>query len=388
LVCNADSVCNIKLNSPKAEILRLAKVIIWDESPMANRYLFEALDRTLQDIRNCEKPFGGITIVLCGDFRQILPVIIRGGRPQIVNACIKKSHLWDDIKVHKLTISQRITNNEEAPEFYNYLMRIGNGTEETFSEYGEDMVRLPNHMVSTARDLEEFVDNIYPSLDTNCSNTDFIMSRAILTPLNEDVDVINDIALQKILGEEIIFKSIDKIDDEDNSCVYPVEFLNSLESNGLPAHNLKLKEKAVIMLLRNLDTASGACNGTRLIVNKISTRVIDATIINGSHANQRFFIPRIPLCPETNILPIKFTRLQFPVRPAFAMTINKSQGQTLDFMGLYLPRPVFVHGQLNVALTRVKDWRNIEIFVTNHGRYENDENVYTKNIVYQEVLDD
>ena len=81
------------------------------------------------------------------------------------------------------------------------------------------------------------------------------------------------------------------------------------------------------MLLRNLDTASGACNGTRLIVNNITTRVIDATIINGSHANQRYFIPRIPLSPETNILPIKFTRLQFPVRPAFAMTINKSQGQ-------------------------------------------------------------
>ena len=60
-------------------------------------------------------------------------------------------------------------------------------------------------------------------------------------------------------------------------------------------------------------------------------------------------------------------------------------------MGLYWPKPVFVHGQLNVALTRVTDWRNIEydIYMTNHGRYENenDDNVYTKNIVYQEVLD-
>jgi hypothetical protein len=167
--------------------------------------------------------------------------------------------------VHKLTISQRITNNDQALEFYNYFMRIGNGTEQTFSEYGEDMVRLPNHMVSAARNLEEFVDNVYPSLDMNCSDTNFIMSRAILTPLNEDVDVINTIALRKISGEEEILKSIDKMDDEDNSCLYPVEFLNSLEANGLPAHNLKLKKRAVIMLLRNLDTASGACNGTRLI---------------------------------------------------------------------------------------------------------------------------
>ena len=51
-------------------------------------------------------------------------------------------------------------------------------------------------------------------------------------------------------------------------------------------------------------------------------------------ANQRFFIPRIPLCPKTNILPIKFTRLQFPVRPAFAMTINKSQGQHIRSDGI------------------------------------------------------
>jgi len=74
---------NCKISKKKAEILRIAKVIIWDESPMANRYLFEALDKTLKDIRKCDKPFGG-------DFRQILPVIIRGGRAQIVNSCLQK----------------------------------------------------------------------------------------------------------------------------------------------------------------------------------------------------------------------------------------------------------------------------------------------------------
>ena len=57
-------------------------------------------------------------------------------------------------------------------------MRIGNGTEPTFNRYGADMAQLPNHMVSKARNLEEFVNNVYPSLDFNCSNTQFIMSRA------------------------------------------------------------------------------------------------------------------------------------------------------------------------------------------------------------------
>jgi len=166
-----------------------------------------------------------------------LPVIIRGGRAQIVNSCLKKSYLWNYVNVHKLTISQRIANftsnnnnNNEALEFYNYLMRIGNGTEATFNQYGVDMVQLPNHIVSKARNLEEFVDNVYPSLDFNCNNTKFIMSRAILTPLNEDVDVINNIALQKISGEEKILKSIDKMDNDDNSCLYPVEFFEFIRS--------------------------------------------------------------------------------------------------------------------------------------------------------------
>ena len=174
----------------------------------------------------------------------------------------KKSYLWNYFNVHKLTINQLIANftsnnnnnNNEAVEFYNYLMRIGNGTEPTFDQYGADMVQLPNHMVSKARNLEEFVDNVDPSLDFNCSNTEFIISRATLPPLNENVDIINKIALEKILGEEIILKSIDKMDNDDNSCLYPVEFLNSLELNGLPAHKLKLKNRTVIMLLRNLDT--------------------------------------------------------------------------------------------------------------------------------------
>ena len=98
------------------------------------------------------------------------------------------------------------------------------------------MIQLPDHMVSKAMNLEEFVDAVYPSLDINCSDTKFIMSRAILTPLNEDVDVINTIALQKISGEEQILKSIDKIDNDDNSCLYPVEFLNSLEVMCIDLH--------------------------------------------------------------------------------------------------------------------------------------------------------
>ena len=70
-----DSTCNISKQSMLAELLQETKLIIWDEAPMIHRFGIEAFDRTLQDLHNNTKPFGNITIVFAGDFRQILPVI-------------------------------------------------------------------------------------------------------------------------------------------------------------------------------------------------------------------------------------------------------------------------------------------------------------------------
>jgi ATP-dependent DNA helicase PIF1 len=83
-------------------------------------------------------------------------------------------------------------------------------------------------------------------------------------------------------------------------------------------------------------------------------------------------------------MPFKFRRLQFPVRPAFAMTINKSQGQTLDTVGIYLKKPVFAHGQLYVALSRVTSMNNVHILIER----EHPDTPYgcTTNVVYPEIL--
>ncbi|XP_052193902.1 uncharacterized protein LOC127802229 [Diospyros lotus] len=79
--------------SLQAELFRETKLIIWDEVPMQHRHCVETVDRTLRDICDSEKPFGGITVVLGGDFRQILPVIPKGVREQIVNASLRHSVL-------------------------------------------------------------------------------------------------------------------------------------------------------------------------------------------------------------------------------------------------------------------------------------------------------
>lgn len=115
--------------------------------------------------------------------------------------------------------------------------------------------------------------------------------------------------------------------------------------------------------------------------------VIEATIETRSHIGEVAYIPKIKLLtPDSDT--IQFKRCQFPVRLAFAMTINKAQGQTLDSIGLYLPNPVFSHGQLYVALSRVKSSQSIKILLaTNQSNIpQHLSKNHTRNVVFTEVF--
>ncbi|XP_057482346.1 uncharacterized protein LOC130769157 isoform X2 [Actinidia eriantha] len=118
-----NSICGFGKQSLQAELFRETKLIIWDEVPMQHRYCVEAVDRTLKDIRDNINPFGGITVVLGGDFRQVLPVIPKGVREQIVAASLRRSILWHDIHVLTLDVNMRLNNTDvENINFANFLM--------------------------------------------------------------------------------------------------------------------------------------------------------------------------------------------------------------------------------------------------------------------------
>ncbi|KAL4396289.1 hypothetical protein AHAS_Ahas01G0077000 [Arachis hypogaea] len=130
LTVHENSVCNIKQNSKLAELLKQKKLIIWDETFMVHRYSVEAIDKSLRDImsstdnNNANLPLGGKVVVFCGNFRQILSVIIGGGRTEIVNASICSSYIWDYCSILRLTKNMRLeesshADNDELTLFHN-----------------------------------------------------------------------------------------------------------------------------------------------------------------------------------------------------------------------------------------------------------------------------
>jgi ATP-dependent DNA helicase PIF1 len=179
--------------------------------------------------------------------------------------------------------------------------------------------------------------------------------------------------------------SIDRSEANDNEAFahLTLEFLSCLKTSGLPSHSLKLKIGTTIMLIRNLDQSEGLCNDTRLTVTRLANHVIEASIISGTHIGNTIYIPRMSLSPSQSPWPFKLIRRQFPIIVSFAMTINKSQGQSLDFVRLYLPKDVFSHGQLYVAMSRVKSKSGLKILIHDKDKLPLD---HTTNVVFKEVF--
>jgi PIF1-like helicase/Helicase len=372
------SMCS--LSKEKAEVMKAARVLIIDEITMLKGVALDVLSQSLCDLLECEElPFGGLVVVMGGDFRQVLPVIRRGGRATIVHSTVLNSKVWktSSVIIMQLSDNMRLRMDLETtrndPEFQevlshfaSFLLRIGEDVETS-------PINLPSY-ISQANEINELIEHVFDNPTSD--NPAYWFERAILCPKNRDVQKINDMVTSTLPQHEHIFLSIDNIVSEEHNdpafTLYPPEFLNSLEPSGLPPHCLTLKQGMLIMLLRNL--SSSLSNGTRLIIRHISSSVLECSIPT---TGEIIDIPRIALLSPEDELPFIFKRRQFPVRPAYAMTINKSQGQTLRKVGLYLPQGIFAHGQLYVALSRVRSPRDLFIFT---GGYP------LQNIVYQEVL--
>ena len=361
--CNDKDYCGIKHNTHLAQLIQQTKLIILDEVPMQHHYIIEALDRTLQDITGQNgKLFGGITVLFGGDFRQTLPVIPKGTKEDIVAATLCRSTtLWRHIKVMRLNKNERLDRTPESEAFAAWLLEVGSGQ----GLSADNIISLPEEM-RCGNNVESLISAIYPAIAHGLKEDDYFLACTILSCHNDDVDELNAKILSQFPGEESVFWSADKVnlDDGNNDAqinLYPPEFLATLSASGLPLARLALKPSCPLMLLRNLDQSKGLCNGTQMILLQTRPHVLVCHILGGKHQGEVAFIPRITICPSNEDLPIPLSRRQFPVRLAFAMTINKSQGQSVKNVGIDLRTPVFSHGQLYVALSRCTSSHRIKV---------------------------
>jgi ATP-dependent DNA helicase PIF1 len=246
--------------------------------------------------------------------------------------------------------------------------------------------------------MADLIKEVYGALSSiveYATRSAYIIERAILTPLNEDVDALNKLINDKYVftkhdgspAQHCVYYNTDSVVHGEQDGIYPIEFLNTLSFSGVPPHELHLQEGCPIILLRNM--TSGLANGTRFIFIQLMQHVIEAEVAIGPAKGQQVFIPRLSITPSnTERMPFTLHRRQFPMRPAFAMTINKVQGQTLKMVGIFLPKPIFTHGQY-VAMLRIGCPERVKLLVTNgwedaHG--DAPTGVYTRNVVYTEVL--
>jgi hypothetical protein len=266
----------------------------------------------------------------------------------------------------------------------------GTGTLIGRGENSDDTNKIEIPKDIRSNDITSLMNFIYPDLQSSPPPPpDYFLNRMILAPRNSDVSDVNDTLLDKMTGDTKTYYSADEVihepgaDDDSHLPITP-EFLRSVNSTSLPPGELKVKIGCPLILLRNLSPSHGLCNGSRMIVTGMSERVLQVCLLGGDHNGEVALIPRISLIPtSTPAFTFKIKRRQFPVRLAFAITINRAQGQSVKYVGLDLRIPVFAHGQLYVALSRlgVTTKKNLKILLPTDNLDSK-----TNNVAYHDVL--
>ena len=299
-------------------------------------------------------------------------MIRNGSKAQVVDASIRSWAFWDDLKIYHLT---RPCRNACDPEFQQWVDRIGDGAGP----------HIDLSMLKQVTDMQDILDFTFPihilADPLQC------LRRSILAPTNRQVDMYNTNILKLIHGEQRTYMAADCLKEVNAAgMVSPnsaLDYVSKQTPPGLPPHTLTVKVNGVYRLIRNFSVDRGLVKNVRLIVTDIGDRLITVRLIHRRGdtlytEDEDILIPRISF---TYVLPSGHTllRRQFPLALGYATTFNSCQGLNLDRVAIDLTHPVFSHGQLYTAFSRVPD-RTCAVVHLRPGKNT------TINVTYNELL--
>jgi len=331
---------------------------------------------------NSKELFGGKVVVLLGDFRQTCPVVPRGTKADILNACISRCHFWPLFGISRLITPIR---NAEDPEFASLVDQIGDGAG-------------PNvdlSFLTRTTDIKNVIDFVYDEA-TVCDPTT-CLRRCILAPTHAQVDRYNAAVLELLSSNSHQYHAADSLEERDEvaeeanldpDIASPLpnpdavlDYVRHQRPNGMPDYNLRIKVGGVYRLLRNFSIDLGLVKNAQVVVIRLGSKLITVRVLQSSQTCDAvtpsdILLPRITF-KERLRSGHTLCRRQFPLACAYASTFHSCQGLTLDRVGIDLTQDVFTHGQLYTALSRVKHRSNAIV------RLPSLEHSITTNVMYK-----
>jgi ATP-dependent DNA helicase PIF1 len=332
-------------NRNAVKVWRSTKILILDEVSMLSKKIFEIIEELARIIRKVPLPFGGMQVIFTGDFYQ-LPPVGTDGDPDTNLFCFE-SPIWRTVFTLENHIQLKTIFRQTDPQYIEILQQIRCGT---LSETNKQL-------------LQTYVKREYdPAQHNDCIPTK-------LFPLRSKVDFVNTQMFSKIKEKEFIFEVVRKTD-----CITNLESgkpLNSLVLdmcskitiqerdyeldqliNNTPCSQiLRLKKGVAVMCTVNLDMDNSICNGSQgIVLNILENSSCPGIIVKFSNGIIKTITPHFWQSDDYPTIAIG----QYPLCLAWALTIHKIQGATLEMAEIDIGQSVFEYGQTYVALSRIQ----------------------------------
>lgn len=323
-------VSGLQRNMRKYKSIDCLNVLIIDEISMLDDSTFIKISEVLKAVKQISKPFGGIQCIFVGDFCQLSPVT--------GNYCFTTS-LWKDLNLVSIHLCELIRQKDDKV-FQEILQQV------RFGKCTKNVVKALSDLQTTV-----FEDGVRPTR---------------LYPLNSDVNAINTYEFNQLFKSTYgisatdakmiqcwpIDYDIDTVNTDTNQCIHVFNALSNDKKIALDDYKIALFPGLLVMVTRNVNFEEGLINGTTGIITQLTSKAVYINSGNKKHV--------ITYCNDTNDNNGSYVRFM-PIKLAYALSIHKAQGATLDAIEIDASTNIFACGQLYTALSRARSLKNIKL---------------------------